>query len=63
MIDRNSKKLQAMTMDKLSERDIKELSTTIVRKQIESDLMKAYQGILGSQYPIKGLIVVKWIMQ
>ena len=63
-INDNSKKLQALTMDKLSERDIQELSNPSVRKQIENDLKNQYQRILGlKDHPIKELIVTKWIMQ
>ena len=62
-IDTNSRKLQSVTMDKLSERDIQELSNPSVRKQIENDLKNRYQTILGSEHPIKELIVAKWIMQ
>ena len=63
-IDANSKKLQSLTMDKLSERDIQELSNPSVRKQIENDLKNQYQRILGlKDHPIKELIVTKWIMQ
>ena len=62
-INDNSKKLQSLTMDKLSERDIQELSNPSVRKQIEIDLKKQYQTILGSKHPIKELVVTRWIMQ
>ena len=62
-IDTNSKKLQSLTMDKLSEHDIQELSNPSVRKQIENDLKKQYQTILGSEHPIKELVVTRWIMQ
>ena len=63
-IDTNSKKLQALTMDKLSEHDINQLSNPLVRKQIENDLMNQYQRILGlKDHPIKELVVTKWIMQ
>ena len=62
-INDNSKKLQSLTMDKLSERDIQELSNPSVRKQIENDLKKEYQRILGSNHLIKELIVTRWIMQ
>ena len=63
-INDNSKKLQSLTMDKLSERDIQELSNPSVRKQIENDLKNQYQRILGSkEHPIKEILVTKWIMQ
>ena len=62
-IDSNSKKLQSLTMDKLSERDIQELSNPSVRKQIENDLKNQYQRILGSNHLIKELVVTRWIMQ
>ena len=63
VIDTNSKKLQSVTMDKLSEYDINQLSSLFVRKQIVSDLKKQYQTILGFKHPIKELVVTKWIMQ
>ena len=62
-IDANSKKIQSLTMDKLSERDVQALSSPSVRKQIESDLKKQYQIILGSEHPIKELVVTRWILQ
>jgi flagellar basal body-associated protein FliL len=62
-IDANSKKLQSLTMDKLSERDIQELSNPSVRKQIENDLKNQYQHVLGSDHLIKELVVTRWIMQ
>ena len=62
-IDANSKKLQSLTMDKLSERDIQELSNPSVRKQIENDLKNQYQRVLGTQHPIEEIVVTKWIMQ
>ncbi len=63
-INENSKKLQSLTMDKLSERDIQELSNPSVRKQIETDLKLQYQRILGfKEHPIKEIVVTKWIMQ
>ena len=62
-IDANSKKLQSLTMDKLSERDIQELSNPSVRKQIENDLKNQYQRILGPNHLIKELVVTRWIMQ
>ena len=63
-IDSNSKKLQSLTMDKLSERDIQELSNPSVRKQIETDLKLQYQRVLGvKEHPIKEIVVTKWIMQ
>ena len=62
-IDAHSKKLQSLTMDKLSERDIQELSNPSVRKQIENDLKNQYQHILGSDHLIKELVVTRWIMQ
>ena len=63
-INDNSKKLQSLTMDKLSERDIQELSNPSVRKQIENDLKIQYQNILGlEEHPIKEIVVTKWIMQ
>ena len=62
-INDNSKKLQSLTMDKLSERDIQELSNPSVRKQIENDLKHQYQRILGSNHLIKELVVTRWIMQ
>jgi len=62
-IDAKSKILQSLTMDKLSERDIQELANPSVRKQIENDLKNQYQRILGSQHPIKEIVVTKWIMQ
>ena len=65
-IDVNSKKLQSLTMDKLSERDISELANPSVRKQSEVDLKKGYQAILNSgpgEHPIKEIVVTKWIMQ
>ena len=62
-INDNSKKLQSLTMDKLSERDIQELSNPSVRKQIENDLKNQYQRILGSNHLIKELVVTRWIMQ
>ncbi|SVD16202.1 uncharacterized protein METZ01_LOCUS369056, partial [marine metagenome] len=63
-IDLHSKKLQSLTMDKLSERDIQELSNPSIRKQIENDLMNQYQRILGpKEHPIKEIVVAKWIMQ
>jgi flagellar basal body-associated protein FliL len=62
-IDAHSKKLQSLTMDKLSERDIQELSNPSVRKQIENDLKNQYQHILGPNHLIKELVVTRWIMQ
>ena len=62
-IETNSKKLQSLTMDKLSERNIEELSNPAVRKQIENVLKNQYQRILGSEHPIKELVVTRWIMQ
>ena len=62
-IDSNSKILQSLTMDKLSERDIQELANPSVRKQIENDLKNQYQRVLGSQHPIEEIVVTKWIMQ
>ena len=62
-IETNSKKLQSLTMDKLSERNIEELSNPAVRKQIENVLKNEYQTILGSKHPIKELVVTNWIMQ
>ena len=62
-IDANSKKLQSLTMDKLSERDIQELSNPSVRKQIENDLKNQYQRILGPNHLIRELVVTRWIMQ
>ena len=62
-IDTNSKKLLSRTRDTLSERNIKELSNPQVKEQIKNDLKKQYQIILGSEHPIKQLIVSRWIMQ
>ena len=63
-IDDNSIKLQSLTVDKLAERDVQELSNPSIRKQIENDLKNQYQRILGlKDHPIKELIVTKWIMQ
>ena len=63
-IDANSKKLQSLTMDELSGHDINQLSNPNVRKQIERELFKQYQSILGEkEHPIKELVVTRWIMQ
>ena len=63
-INDNSKKLQSLTMDKLSERDIQELTNPSVRKQIENDLKIQYQNILGlKEHPIKEIVVTTGIMQ
>ena len=62
-IDDKSKILESVTMDKLSERDINELANPNIRKQIKNDLKNQYQRILGSQHPIKEIVVTKWIMQ
>ena len=62
-IDTNSKKLQSLTREKLSEHDVKALSDPKVQKQIKNDLKKQYQIILGSEHPIKELVVTRWIMQ
>ena len=63
-INDNSIKLQSLTVDKLAERDIQELSNPSIRKQIENELKNQYQRILGlKDHPIKELVVTKWIMQ
>ncbi len=63
-IDANSKKLQSLTMDKLSEHDINQLSNPLIRKQIENNLLNQYQRVLGEkEHPIKELVVTRWIMQ
>ena len=63
-IDSNSKKLQAVTMAKLSEHDVQELSNSNVRTRIKDELKLQYQRILGAkEHPIDELVITKWIMQ
>ncbi len=63
-IDSNSKKLQAVTMAKLSEHDVAELSNSNVRTRIKDELKLQYQRILGAkEHPIDELVITKWIMQ
>jgi flagellar basal body-associated protein FliL len=63
-IDSNSKKLQAVTMAKLSEHDVQELSDSNVRARIKDELKLQYQRILGAkEHPIDELVITKWIMQ
>ena len=62
-VESKTKQLQAITMDILSEKDVKELSEPYTKDVIKNDLKDRYQLLIGKNHPIKELIVSKWIMQ
>lgn len=62
-VESKTKQLQAITMDVLSEKDVKSLSEPYTKDVIKNDLKDRYQLLIGKNHPIKELIVSKWIMQ
>ena len=62
-VESKTKQLQAITMDILSEKDVKELSEPYTKDVIKGLLKDRYELLIGDKHPIKELIVSKWIMQ
>ena len=62
-VESKTKQLQAITMDILSEKDVKELSEPYTKDVIKGRLKDRYELLIGDKHPIKELIVSKWIMQ
>ena len=62
-VESKTKQLQAITMDILSEKDVKELSMPYTKDVIKGLLKDRYKLLIGDKHPIKELIISKWIMQ
>ena len=66
-VERNSKELQALTMDELSSLEIKNLSDPSVKTLVKDRLRKQYETVLEPFAPGKNrigkLIISRWIMQ
>jgi flagellar basal body-associated protein FliL len=62
-VNAKQKILQDRVTEYLSNKDEVELADPAARKNAKSDLLILFQDVLGSEHPIKEVIISKWVMQ